>query len=76
MAYVIASIATVGLIAWFVKDILQSSKLTSILGVILVLMYSYIFTILQLQDYSLLLGSVGLFLTLAIVMHFSKRIQW
>lgn len=76
VAYIIASVATVGLIAWFVRGILQSSKLTTILGIILALMYSYIFTILQLQDYSLLLGSIGLFLTLAIVMHFSKKIQW
>jgi len=75
-AYIIASIATVGLIAWFVRGILQSSKLTSLLGIILALMYSYIFTILQLQDYSLLLGSIGLFLTLAVIMHFSKKIQW
>jgi inner membrane protein len=75
-AYIIASAATVGLIAWFVKGILQSSKLTTMLAVVLVLMYSYIFTILQLQDYSLLLGSIGLFLTLAVIMHFSKKIQW
>jgi inner membrane protein len=75
-AYIIASLATVGLIGWFVKGLLQSSKLTSILSVVLVLMYSYVFTILQLQDYSLLLGSIGLFLTLAVIMHFSKKIQW
>jgi inner membrane protein len=75
-AYVIASIATVALIAWFVKGILQSFKLTSVLSVVLVLMYSYVFTILQLQDYSLILGSIGLFLTLAVIMHFSKKIQW
>jgi inner membrane protein len=75
-AYIIASVATVGLIAWFVKGILQSSKLTTVLGVVLTLMYSYVFTILQLQDYSLLLGSIGLFLTLAVIMHFSKKIQW
>ncbi len=76
VAYIIASVATVGLIAWFVKGILQSSRLTTVLGIILALMYSYIFTILQLQDYSLLLGSIGLFLTLAVIMHFSKKIQW
>jgi inner membrane protein len=76
IAYIIASIATVGLIGWFVKGLLQSSRLTSVLSVILVLMYSYLFTILQLQDYSLLLGSIGLFLTLAVIMHFSKKIQW
>jgi len=76
IAYILASVATVGLIAWFVKGILQSSKLTLILSIVLVLMYSYVFTILQLQDYSLILGSIGLFLTLAVIMHFSKKIQW
>ena len=76
VAYIIATIATVGLIAWFVRGILQSNRLSVLLGVIIVLMYGYIFTILQLQDYSLLLGSVGLFLTLAVIMHFSKKIQW
>jgi inner membrane protein len=75
-AYVIASVATIGLIGWFVKGLLQSSRFTSILSVVLLLMYSYVFTILQLQDYSLLLGSIGLFLTLAVIMHFSKKIQW
>ena len=76
VAYIIATLATIGLIAWFVKGLLGSSRLTFILGIVLSLMYTYIFTILQLQDYSLLLGSIGLFLTLAVTMHFSKKIQW
>jgi inner membrane protein len=75
-AYMISSVATIALIAWFVRGVLQSGKLTSILAALLVLLYSYVFTILQLQDYSLLLGSVGLFLTLGVIMHFSKRVQW
>lgn len=76
LAYVIATLATVGLISWFVKGLLGSLKLSLILTFVLILMYSYVFTILQLQDYALLLGSVGLFLTLGIVMKFSRKIQW
>jgi inner membrane protein len=75
-AYLIASVATIGLIAWFVKSILQSGRATSVLSVVLVLVYAYVFSLLQLQDYSLLLGSTGLFLTLAVVMYFSKKLQW
>ena len=75
-AYLIASVATIGLIAWFVKSILDSGKATTLLSVVLVLIYSYVFSLLQLQDYSLLLGSIGLFLTLAVVMKFSKKMQW
>jgi inner membrane protein len=75
-SYVIASIATIGLIAWFAKSILFSGRLSGILSLVLVLMYSYVFTILQLQDYSLLFGSIGLFITLSIIMYFSRKIQW
>jgi inner membrane protein len=75
-SYAIASVATIGLIAWFVKGILTSGRLSLILSAVLLLMYTYVFTILQLQDYSLLFGSIGLFITLAVIMHFSKKIQW
>lgn len=75
-AYAIASAATIGLIGWFVKDILSSGKLALLLSFILLLLYGYVFTILQLQDYSLLLGSIGLFITLAVIMRFSKKFQW
>jgi len=76
IAYLISSTATIGLIAWFVKGILQSGKATTVLSVVLVLIYSYIFSILQLQDYALLFGSIGLFLTLAVIMYFSRKISW
>jgi len=72
-AYVIASAFTVGLIGWFSRSILVSGKLAVLVSTILLLLYGYVFTILQLQDYSLLLGSLGLFLTLAVIMHFSKK---
>lgn len=75
-AYIIAAVCTVGLIGWFVNGILKSGRLTILLSLVLLLLYGYVFTILQLQDYALLLGSIGLFLTLAVVMHFSKKIQW
>jgi inner membrane protein len=76
IAYVIATVATIGLIAWFVRGLLGSFRLSALLSVVLVLLYSYVFTILQLQDYALLMGSVGLFLTLAVVMYFSKKFKW
>jgi inner membrane protein len=75
-AYAVASIATIGLIAWFVKGILGSFRLTTVLSIVLLFVYTYMFTILQLQDYALILGSIGLFVALAIIMHFSKKIEW
>ena len=76
IAYAIASVATIALIGWFVKGVLHSGRLSTLLSVILVIMYGYVFTILQLQDYALLLGSIGLFCTLGVIMYYSKRIGW
>lgn len=75
-AYAVATVATEGLIAWFVAGVLNSIKLSVLLSLALTLLYSYVFTILQLQDFALLLGSVGLFLTLGVVMYFARRIKW
>lgn len=75
LSYIIASVCTIGLIAWFVKGILISTRLAVLLTVVLLFIYTYVFTILQLQDYSLLLGSIGLFIALGVVMHFSKKIS-
>lgn len=75
-AYLIAMVCTIGLISWFVKGVLASGRLSVLLGAVLALMYSYVFTILQLQDFALLLGSIGLFITLAVIMYFSRKLQW
>ena len=76
LAYGIASICTIALIGWFVKSVLTVTRPAMVLSMVLLLLYVYIFTLLQLQDYSLLLGSIGLFISLAVTMYFSRRIQW
>ena len=75
-SYMIASVCTIGLIAWFVKGILSSGRLAGVLSTVLILTYTYVFTILQLQDYALVLGSIGLFITLGVIMYFSRKISW
>ncbi len=75
-AYGVASLATISLIAWYVRSILRSGAMSLFIGCLLTLLYGFIFTLIQLQDYALLLGSIGLFLTLAVVMYFSRKIKW
>ena len=76
LSYLIASIATILLISWYVKSILQSSKIAVFIAALLTAMYGFIFTLIQLEDYALLIGSIGLFVTLAFVMYFSRKIKW
>ena len=75
-AYLTASLATVILIGWFMKNVLASGKLSMLLAITLAFVYSYLFTLLRLEDSALLVGSIGLFVTLAVIMHFSKRFSW
>ena len=76
LSYVIASVASVGLIALYSSTFLGSRKLVFVFMGLLAFFYGFIFVIIQLQDYSLLLGSIGLFLTVGLLMYFSKGIQW
>lgn len=76
IAYLIAGGATIGLVALFVGSVMHSSRLAIFISFVLAVVYSYIFTIIQLQDYALLMGSIGLFISLAIIMYFSRKLQW
>ena len=76
LAYLIAGIATVGLVAWYTGSILKSAKLALFISFVLTVVYGYVFSIIQLQDYALLMGSIGLFVALAVIMYFSKRLDW
>lgn len=75
-AYGVAAIATIGLITWYVASILRSAGMSTFISVLLTVQYGFVFILIQLQDYALLMGSVGLFVSLAAVMYFSRKIKW
>lgn len=75
-AYGLAAAATIGLIGWYVGSMLRSSKMSLFIIFLLVVQYGFVFTLIQLQDYALLMGSIGLFITLGVVMYFSRKIKW
>lgn len=75
-AYLIASIATVALIGSFIAALMKNKGAAVVFSGILIVFYSFIYVIIQLQDLALLFGSVGLFLTIAALMYVSARIEW
>jgi inner membrane protein len=75
-AYLIAASAIVLLISIYAQGTFKSIKLTLFLSSILVVLYGFIFSIIQLQDFALLVGSIGLFLALATVMIITRKIDW
>jgi len=75
-AYLISSIATVGLIVVYTNFILVTKKATVTLAFLLTGLFSYIFIILQMEDFALLAGALALFVVLAAVMFLSRKVDW
>jgi inner membrane protein len=76
VAYLISAGAVVGLITGYAKAILKNRTVTLMVGGILVILYVYLYILLQLEDYALLMGSVGLFCVLGIIMFLTRKIDW
>lgn len=75
-AYLISTIAVVVLITAYSIAVLRARKRGAIVGIMQVALYSYLYVVLANQDYSLLMGSIGLFVFLAIIMYFTRRMDW
>jgi inner membrane protein len=75
-AYIIASVATIALIAIFLASLLKNRKAAAIFTFILTLFYSFIYVIIRLEDLSLLIGSIALFIIVAALMYSSRKINW
>jgi len=75
-AYAIAGTAVVVLISLYSISILKDKKFPAFIASALSVLYTFIYVIIQLEDYALLVGSIGLFLILAAVMYFSRKIEW
>jgi inner membrane protein len=76
LAYAIASLATILLISLYAWSHFQNWKSAGIFAGILSLLYGFIFILIRLEDTALLVGSIGLFLVLAIVMYASRKVNW
>lgn len=76
IAYLIASAATIGLITLYTQSIFKNWGVAAAFFLFLSALYGFIYILIQLQDGALLFGSIGLFILLAIVMFYSKKIDW
>ena len=76
IAYLIASVATIALIAIFLASLLKDRKAAGLFSLILAIFYLFIYVIIQLEDLALMIGSIALFMIVAILMYFSRKINW
>lgn len=75
-SYLIAALLVVGLISFYTSNIYANKKLGMTIGAFLIVFYGFMYIILQMQDYSLLLGNIALFIILAAIMFATRKINW
>ena len=75
-AYLLSAGAVICLITGYAKAILKKKMVTLMVGGILAILYTYLYIILQLEDYALLMGSIGLFFVLSVIMYLTRKIDW
>lgn len=76
LAYLLSCILILSLISFYAKFIFKNNKLTLVFSALLLLLYGFFYSLLQLEDYALLLGSIGLFLILGTIMTLTRKINW
>lgn len=75
-SYIIAAVAIILLITFYAYAHFKSAKTAGVFGGALVLLYGFTFVLIRLEDTALLIGSIGLFLILALAMYASRKINW
>jgi len=76
LAYLISAISVIGLIGFYSYSVLGNKRLALLLTGSLLVIYGFIFIIIQIETYALLVGSVGLFFILALTMYLTSKISW
>ncbi len=76
LAYALASVAVIAMVAGYCVVALDSVARALVVGVGVVLLYAYLYTLLMNEDYALLIGSLGLFMILAAIMFATRRVDW
>ncbi len=75
-AYLIASAGIVVMVTLYSMTITKSNLMACLIGAVLSGLYGFLYLLLQLEDYALLMGSIGLFVILGTFMFLTRNIDW
>lgn len=75
-AYLLSASAVTLMITCYSSGILKNKYFTYTVFSILTVLYLYLYIVLQLEDYALIMGAIGLFLVLGTIMYITRKIDW
>lgn len=74
-SYLAASIGILSLLSWYAYSVLRSLKFALTILTAISILYGFLYVIVNLETYALIVGSLGLFVVLAAIMSFTRRLK-
>jgi inner membrane protein len=75
-SYLISGVLVISLISLYTKSVYKDRRIITSISTMLIVFYGFVYVLLQMEDYSLLLGNFALFLILAAIMFFTRKVNW
>jgi inner membrane protein len=75
LAYLTASAATISMTTIYFYSLIKQKLSTFILAGVMIILYAFLYIILQVEDFALLFGSIFLFVILGVIMFVSNKIK-
>ena len=75
-AYIISSLSILLLVILYTRSVVANKRVSHIVGGIILVLYIFLYIVLQLEDFALLIGSIGLLFILSAVMYLTRKINW
>ncbi|MEF9955825.1 MAG: cell envelope integrity protein CreD [Acinetobacter sp.] len=76
LAYLVAASACVGLITWYLYFVVKGFKASILFGILLSVLYSMMYLLLQSSGKTFLFGSILSFVLIACVMFITRHVNW
>ena len=76
MAYFAASLGIIVMIAGYARSIFKDTRLALVMAAFLAVLYGFLYILIQMEDFALLFGAIGLFVILSMVMYLSRKVDW
>jgi inner membrane protein len=75
-AYAVATVAIVAQITAYSVSVLGTRRRAAVVGGLVTALYGYLYIVLLNEDYALLIGAIGVFALLALIMMLTRRVDW
>ena len=75
-SYVISCVSSCTLVIGYSLSVLGDKRRAFVMSVVLLLLYGFLYMTLKAEEYAMLVGAIGLWVSLAATMYLTRRIEW